>query len=116
MSLGLIINGCAMGLFASLITFDNRESTIIVATLARFINGMGYSLYFTPFYAYIPDLYPEGMEGKIAIGASMNAIGFMVGPVFGSIFYQIGGFIGPFVSFGTVSILTALILVFIGRP
>jgi MFS family permease len=59
----------------------------------------------TPLYAYIPILYPESLEQKISIAEVFGSLGFLLGPIIGSLLYQLGGYITPFLFFGCVALL-----------
>lgn len=66
----------------------------------------------TPFYAFIPLLFPDTVETKIAIAEVSTSLGFLVGPIFGSFLYGLGGFILPFYIFAGISMLLAALLPF----
>jgi MFS family permease len=59
----------------------------------------------TPLYAYVPVLYPDEVESKIAITEVAASMGFLIGPVVGSLAYDIGGYITPFIFFGCLALL-----------
>lgn len=69
-------------------------------------------MFMTPFYAYIPLLYPQNIEEKIALAEVSTSLGFLVGPVFGSFLYSIGEFILPFFFFTAVCFVLGAILPF----
>jgi hypothetical protein len=41
----------------------------------------------TPLYSLIPLMYPESVEAKIGIAEIINGLGYLVGPVIGSLLY-----------------------------
>ncbi|CAD8050592.1 unnamed protein product [Paramecium sonneborni] len=77
----------------------------IVSLISRIVNGIAYSVFITSFYSYIPYLYPEEHEQKVALAEAASALGYMLGPMIGSILYAIGGFTFPFITFIILSIL-----------
>lgn len=115
MCAGLVFLAIGQFLFASLLLFESKGLTIALALFARFINGFGFSFYFTPLYSLIPELYPKQIESKMSFATSMNSIGYLIGPGCGSLLYGIGGFIGPFLFFGSVALLAAFILPFVAK-
>jgi hypothetical protein len=72
----------------------------------------------TPLYAYIPILYPDSIEQKISIAEVFSSLGYLlgtcynnaIGPVFGSLLYGLGGYVAPFLVFGTLSIILVPII------
>lgn len=66
----------------------------------------------TPLYAYIPLLFPDSIEQKIAITEVFTSIGFLIGPMFGSLLYELGGYTLPFFLFAGLSFLLGGIMPF----
>jgi hypothetical protein len=64
----MFLQGLALLMFVLLYWFDDKTTIIVVGSLSRFFGGVGTSLFITPFYAYIPIIYPDQIEKKI--GAS----------------------------------------------
>ena len=60
-------------------------------------------MFLTPFYAYIQQLFPQEVEKMIAYSEVCTAIGYMGGPIFGSLLYKLGGFTLPFYFFAGLS-------------
>lgn len=58
---------------------DNKGLFISVSIFARMMSGMGASCFITPFYAYIPLLYPNNIEKMIGMCEISSGIGFLVG-------------------------------------
>ena len=67
-------------------------------------------MFFTPLYAYIPVLYPKSVEEKVAIAEVFGASGFLLGPVVGSLLYSLGGYLVPFLVFGTLALILVPII------
>ena len=63
-----------------------------------------------PFYAYISVLYVEDIEEKISMAEISAGLGFLIGPLLGSVFYTLGGYELPFLVFGTIALLCGPIL------
>lgn len=60
-------------------------------------------MFVTPFYAYLPILYPTLVEEKVAYAEIVTSIGFTVGPILGSVLYEYGGYLTPFFVFSAFS-------------
>jgi hypothetical protein len=61
-------------------------------------------------FSTIPLLFEENLEHYIGIAEIFSEMGFLLGPILGSILYSLGGYILPFYFFGTISILFVPIL------
>lgn len=59
----------------------------------------------TPYYAFIPILYPNKVEFAIGLAEIFTGGGFMVGPIVGSLLYSLGGYTTPFIVFGTSTLV-----------
>ncbi|PES23775.1 MDR family MFS transporter [Bacillus tropicus] len=82
MLLGLLLQGVAIG------SFIFAQSVFIFALL-YVINGIGRSLYIPAQRAQIADLTKQGQQAEIfALLHTMAAIGSVIGPLIGSIFYR----------------------------
>ncbi|MBG0961988.1 MFS transporter [Bacillus sp. SRB1LM] len=82
MLLGLLLQGVAIG------SFIFAQSVFIFALL-YVINGIGRSLYIPAQRAQIADLTKQGQQAEIfALLHTMAAIGSLIGPLIGSIFYR----------------------------
>jgi hypothetical protein len=55
-------------------------------------------------------MYPESIESKIGIAEIFGGLGFLVGPVTGSLLYRLGGYICPFIVFGSLSLILVPIM------
>ncbi|MEY2301234.1 MDR family MFS transporter [Bacillus tropicus] len=82
MLLGLLLQGFAIG------SFIFAQSVFIFALL-YVINGIGRSLYIPAQRAQIADLTKQGQQAEIfALLQTIGAIGAMIGPLIGAIFYN----------------------------
>lgn len=67
-------------------------------------------MFFTPLYAMVPIIYEDDVEKKLGIIELVCGLGFMFGPVLGSVTYSLGGYIMPFALFGTLAIILAFVV------
>ena len=70
-----------MIIFAMTFFVHSYSLFLVISLVARIMSGMGATCFTTPFYAYIPILYPEEVEKKMAISELFAGIGFLVGIV-----------------------------------
>jgi len=66
----------------------------------------------TPLYAYIPLLFPNSVQAKISIAEIFAAMGFLFGPVIGSLLHKLGGYNLPFMFFGSLALILVPIMAF----
>lgn len=104
MIVGLLQQSTGMLVFATTYFIDSPSVLISVGVLARMMSGMGAAFFVTAFYAYIPILYPEKIERMIAISELSAGTGFLLGPIVGSVLFNIGGYLTPFLAFGGLTI------------
>jgi MFS family permease len=64
---GMALQGIGLYLFVTMNWIEESLIIILLATFGRFISGIGTSFFMTPFYAYIPIMYPHEVERRIAI-------------------------------------------------
>ncbi|WP_342714707.1 MFS transporter [Bacillus paramycoides] len=82
MLLGLLLQGVAIGSFVC-------AQSVFIFALLYVINGIGRSLYIPAQRAQIADLTKQKQQAEIfAILHTMAAIGSVIGPIIGAIFYQ----------------------------
>ncbi len=82
MLLGLLLQGIAIGSFVF-------AQSVFIFALLYVINGVGRSLYIPAQRAQIADLTKQGQQAEIfALLQTMGAIGTMIGPLIGAIFYN----------------------------
>ncbi|CAD8204677.1 unnamed protein product [Paramecium octaurelia] len=110
--LGLIIQAIGQFQFPLLSCVHQYEYFLTLSFIGRFLSGFGGCTFLTPFYAYIPQKFPETAAQKMAIIEFFSSFGYLAGAVAGSILYEIGGFYFPFLIFGSASIFIALIIKF----
>ncbi|CAD8134006.1 unnamed protein product [Paramecium pentaurelia] len=101
----MIVQAICLFLFILIYLIKSYWFITIISLISRIINGIAYSVFITSFYSYIPFLFPDEHEQKIALAEAASALGYMLGPMIGSILYAIGGFTFPFITFIIFSIL-----------
>ncbi|CAD8190068.1 unnamed protein product [Paramecium octaurelia] len=115
MVIGISQQGLGLLMFGFLYYFESYWIVLIGSFVARLIGGIGASMFMTPFYAFIPQLFPKQIEEKIAIAEVSTSIGFLAGPILGSALYQLGGFILPFFFFAFCSFGLAMLLIIFSK-
>ncbi|EGR32568.1 major facilitator superfamily protein, putative [Ichthyophthirius multifiliis] len=96
-----------------LIYYINDKTTfIIVSMVTRFIQGASRSAYVSVTFGYVPQLWPNTVQQKLAIMETLTAIGLLLGPVVGqalnnliSLYSDSMGYQMPFYFFGLLFII-----------
>ena len=68
------------------------------------MSGTGAAFFGTSFLAYVPMLYPNKVEKMIGISELAAGFGFLIGPITGSSLYNLGGYLTPFITFGSITL------------
>jgi MFS family permease len=76
------------------------------------LSGCGAAFFVTSFYAYVPILFPSKIEKMIGLCELAGGIGFLIGPICGSLLYNVGGYLTPFFVFGGLAISIAPVIYF----
>ena len=107
LTISLILQAIGLILFGAVINFDNYAVFIAISVIARGIQGIGLGAYGSIAYAYIPLLYPDAVEKKIAMMELITGLGLMLGPLLGGALYVLGGYQCPFYVLSVVFIIAS---------
>ena len=77
--------------------FTNNFAFIAFAVIGRGFQGMAIGSYTISSYAYVPDYWPEDIDQRIIILEIFLSFGVGVGPLLGSLIYEIWGYISIYV-------------------
>ena len=91
----LLIIVSILGL-GSLKYVHSKTNFILYSFLWKFMCGMGAGLNSTSTMAIITAHYKHDREKAIGMIESSSGVGLLLGPFFGAILYQIGGYVLPF--------------------
>ncbi len=69
----------------------------------KFICGIGAGINSTSSFAIIATHYKKDREKAIGMMEASSGIGLLLGPIFGSVLYELGGYILPFLATGKAS-------------
>ncbi|KAF9109626.1 hypothetical protein BGX27_007389 [Mortierella sp. AM989] len=105
-----------LGLAVATVGFSLASNYWVLA-IARIGQGSAGGASWTIGLGMLADVYPPDNLGAV-MGATMmaNAIGFMLGPVIGSYFYEYHGYKAPFIFCAALAILDFLCILFIAEP
>ncbi|KAL4434533.1 hypothetical protein ABPG74_007317 [Tetrahymena malaccensis] len=107
---GVIFYVLGMVGFASAFYYEDKVFIIISSIFCRFLMGIGMSMYDTPSLSFIPLLFKHKIDRKLSIIEGMQNIGFMLGPLFGTLLYNLGDFQTPFFALAGIQAITLPLL------
>lgn len=87
---------------------EDRTSFVLFSFMWKFMCGLGSGINSTASFAIIASHYKDSREQTIGMMESASGIGLLLGPVFGSILYSIGGYVLPFIVTCNFYIITFL--------
>jgi len=106
---GLTVTGIATIIFGSVEGIEDVNTFIIVCVLIRFIEGAGFSAFFTSALTIVVETFPADPGYYVGLTESIVTLGMIMGPPIGSYLYSLGGFSLPLVFFGAVLCGTAFV-------
>jgi hypothetical protein len=65
--IGIFLQGVGLYMYVILEWLDDPTVIVVLAGLGRLVSGIGTAYFMTPFFAFIPLMYPEDIEQKIGI-------------------------------------------------
>ncbi|KAL4455012.1 hypothetical protein ABPG74_006394 [Tetrahymena malaccensis] len=109
---GIVFQVIAMIGFATLFLWNNKAAIICLAFLFRFFQGIGLSMFEAPSLSFLPLLFNGQMDEKIGLMEGVQSVGFMLGPLLGSLFYYFDGYQLVFYAIGSIQFIVLPITFF----
>lgn len=106
---GLAVTGLATIIFGCVEGIEDVNTFILVCVIIRFIEGAGFSAFFTSALTIVVETFPLDPGYYVGLTESIVTLGMIMGPPIGSYLYSLGGFSLPLVFFGSVLSGTAFI-------
>ena len=104
--IGMLIMGTSFILFGLTSYIENNQAAFIILSLInRFLQGLGSSFIQTTMYSISTNFYPDNKETMIGYIEAVTGIGFILGPLLGSLLFYIGGYRFIFFFVGTLFII-----------
>ena len=105
-----IVLGLSTLMFGFSTYFSHNSVFIFFAVIGRGFQGMAIGSYTIASYAYVPDSWPEDLDQRIIILEIFLSFGIGVGPVLGSLIFEIWGYISIYIVPGVLIIVIGFIL------
>ncbi|EAS00340.2 MFS transporter (macronuclear) [Tetrahymena thermophila SB210] len=109
---GIVFQVIAMIGFATLFLWNSKSLIICLAFLYRVFQGIGLSMFEAPSLSFLPLLFNRQLDEKIGLMEGVQSIGFMLGPLLGSLFYYVDGYQLVFYAIGIIQFLVLPITFF----
>ena len=78
---------------------NDKTNFVVLSFVWKFFCGLGAGINTTSSFAIIARHYKHEREKTIGMMESSSGIGLLIGPFFGAILYEIGGYMMPFIVF-----------------
>lgn len=75
----MLLQGMGLLTFVAMTWITESYIILIMATAGRFVSGVGTAFFMTPFFAYIPIIYPHDVEKRIAMSELISGGAQLVG-------------------------------------
>lgn len=79
---------------------EDKTGFIVFSFIWKFLCGVGAGINSTSSFAIIATHYKEDREKAIGMLEASSGVGLLLGPLIGSILYEIGGYTLPFIGTG----------------
>ena len=113
---GTFAGGVCCALSGLLEFFEPGQSFIIFSVLVRITHAVANALVITSTFAYQAMEFPSAVAKVFSITRCVMNVTQLVGPVFGGVLHEIGGFFLPFVIMGSFQVVLALSCIFVMPP
>jgi len=110
-NVGAVSQGVSGFLFAFLPYIDSVDLFIGISYLLRFIEGMGTAMAWSSALGILMEIFPNKVGRVMSWTQTCFGLGYMLGPGVGAWFYEMGGFMLPFLVVGSLSTILSLLLV-----
>ena len=98
--------------FGLLIYIDKDHNWLVIlsAIILRFLQGTGCGMISTAAYSFAGQAYPDTVEKVIALFECMLGLGCGMGPLIGSLLYEVAGYSTTFYIFGAAMVPASLLV------
>jgi MFS family permease len=79
---------------------EDKTGFIVFSFIWKFLCGVGAGINSTSSFAIIATHYKQDREKAIGMLEASSGVGLLLGPIIGSILYEIGGYTLPFIGTG----------------
>ena len=113
---GTFAGGVCCALPGLLEFFEPGQSFIIFSVLIRITHAVANALVITSTFAYQAMEFPSAVAKVFSVTRCVMNVTQLVGPVFGGVLHEIGGFFFPFVIMGSFQVVLALSCICVMPP
>ncbi|OMJ74387.1 hypothetical protein SteCoe_26716 [Stentor coeruleus] len=113
--LGMLLE-CANMLIIAFVPFSSFGIAVLLSLLSRIIAGCGSAMFVISSYSILTSDYPEEVSQMIALMEIFSGLGLIMGPLFGSAAYLLGGFTISCLIISTILVIYIPIIYFCAGP
>uniref|UniRef100_T1KJ11 Major facilitator superfamily (MFS) profile domain-containing protein n=3 Tax=Tetranychus urticae TaxID=32264 RepID=T1KJ11_TETUR len=106
---GLFLAGGTTVLFGILDKLSGPFEFTLFAFILRIFEGAGAAAFLTSCYTIMPLEFPEHISFLFALLETFFGLGLIVGPTVGGALFELGGYIMPFATLGSLMLLGSLV-------
>ena len=111
LKIGSLIQGIAGALFGFLAYINNTNVFLSLSYLLRLIHGISSVAAWASVNTILIYIFPKDASRVISSIEVFQGLGYMIGPVLGSLIYEYGGFLATFLSTGLIGIVLSIFLI-----
>uniref|UniRef100_A0A0N4ZR46 MFS domain-containing protein n=1 Tax=Parastrongyloides trichosuri TaxID=131310 RepID=A0A0N4ZR46_PARTI len=108
---GMLITSIGTILFAFTIYLSDRAYFFLSSVFLRLIQSIGYSILLTSTFACVSRTFPHQTSTILGFIETFVGLGYTLGPFFGGVLYDAGGYLLPFLVLGIFLLLCSIISV-----
>jgi len=105
---GIFITGATCIFFGFLVMIQDPTVFVIVSLVVRVIEAIGNAAFLTASFTLVAMLFPNMIASVFSLVEMFFGLGLILGPTLGGALYEIGGYITPFVTLGSLLVIQAI--------
>lgn len=113
LTISMVIEGISSAIFGTLDKIDDTKLFLFLSIVLRIIEAFGYAGVIISSCSFIPKVFPNSTSTMYGILETFFGLGMVLGPFFGGLLYENGGFTLPFVTLGALLALTSIFMWFV---
>ena len=106
----MLVEGSSAAIFGTLDKVDDAKWFLVLCFVLRTIEACGYAGVVTSSYSFVSKIFPNTASTMYGVLETFFGLGMVLGPFFGGLLYEYGGFTLPFVTVGSLLILISMFM------
>merc|ERR1711936_1392787 len=110
---GIIVTALCALAFGALDFVQDKTTFLVLSYMLRIFEGIAEAASWSAVFAMLLTMFPENVATIYSITEASFSFAEMIGPTFGAVLYNAGGFILPFEICGGLCLITGLFTIFV---